>query len=1407
MSHAVFEVSWEVANKVGGIHTVVASRAPTMVARHGDDYVAIGPLLGDDRTRRVPFEEEPGFEEVREACREAGVEARVGRWLIAGRPRTILVGFSGLFALKDTILAGLWERYGVDSLFGGWDYVEPVLFAHAAGIALDRWWHEVVAPRRLPAVALFHEWMSGAGMLYLKEHLPAVGTVFLTHATVLGRALASAGRVPVLGLDGKTPEEVAKEQGVSSKHSMEGSAARAADVFSTVSRITAEEARLFHRREPVPLLPNGLDLDVIDQLASAAPFDDVRARLRQVAYAVTGEDAKDAFYVCISGRYEVHNKGIDLLLQALARLDGAAGRPIVAFLLVPSSTTGLKRDVKDRVQDPGLEPAAPLGLSTHDLVDADRDPVQALARELGLRNETGRRVKIVQVPVYLDGHDGLLDLPYETVLKAMDLGAYPSFYEPWGYTPAECIAVGVPTVTTDCAGFGGWAAQEGLGEDAGVHVLARYERSDADAAKDLADVIERRTESAPDREKIAAACRRTARQLAWSDLVLFYQDAFDHALDLARDRGAREPLVPQRRRVSLTPQPLAESPRPRLVPFRVEARLPAALADLDRLARNLWWTWDVDARALFRGIDPELWTRTQANPLALLDRVLPERLEALAADAAFCARLAAVVGRFDAYVSSARAEVDLGEGAVLDRKRPVAYFSFEYALHPSLHGYAGGLGVLAGDHLKSASDLDLPLVAVGLLYRGGYGEQEISPHGEALTRASHDDPRELPLRRVRGADGEPLQVEVGLLDRQVVLFAWRADVGRVPLYLLDADQPDNRPADRELTRRLYSGDREHRLLQEILLGKGGIRLLGRLGLDPAVLHLNEGHAGFAPLERVAHLVHEENLAPDEAWAVVRATTAFTTHTPVPAGHDTFDEDLVRRHFGDTPAWTGLSWERFLASGRAPGQGGPFNMTYLAMSFASWINGVSRRHGEVSRRLLHPFWPGLLENELPVESITNGIHLPTWTSPEIASLLGAEGRAVTAADFAGAPGLPDEAVWTARCRARERMLDGLGQRLEAAALARGEARKIAREREGLRSDALYLVFARRFSPYKRPTLLLGDPDRLARLLGDEDRPVRLVFAGKAHPDDGLGQGLVRAVVAATRDPRLRGRVFFVPNYDLSLARLLVQGADVWLNHPIPPLEASGTSGMKVAANGGLNLSVLDGWWVEGHDGMNGWALDGVAEAADRASADEIEASAIFSLLEAEVVPSFFDREGRVPRRWVERVKHALATIPPVFDTDRMVSEYARRAYGPLAANHARLSSRRYAAARALAAEHRRLRDAMDEVRIAATRIGNLEGVGVGDYVDAEVDLSLNGLRPTDVSVELVLARSSESEETDHLQSLTVRRLDARGPGANGVHRYEGRLRLERPGPYRWGLRVRPRETTGLDLTLHRLVRWA
>jgi starch phosphorylase len=696
--------------------------------------------------------------------------------------------------------------------------------------------------------------------------------------------------------------------------------------------------------------------------------------------------------------------------------------------------------------------------------------------------------------------------------------------------------------------------------------------------------------------------------------------------------------------------------------------LPSPLRALERLSWNYWWSWSADGAGVYRDLDADFWDECEHNPRLLLAQVSEYRLAEMATDPVYLDRVRKLADQFDDYLA-------LGpiRSFGIVPESPVAYFCAEYGVHNSLPLYSGGLGVLAGDHLKSASDLRLPLVAVGLLYHYGYFRQRLSREGWQEESYRETDPDELPLKRITAEDGAPLLIEVFIRERTVRAQVWRADIGRVPLYLLDTNISENQETDRWVTGHLYGGDRETRIVQEMLLGIGGVRLIRKLGIEPSVFHLNEGHSAFLTLELAREIIHSRGLNFAEAAKQVRQRAVFTTHTPVAAGNDEFEIDLLTRSFG--PGYVkelGLSHEEFVALGRTDpaNHREPFGLTPLAIRMCRSTNGVSRKHGEVSRALWQKLWPEETIEHVPITYVTNGVHAPTWVAPLIRSLFEkyagpdwsslSRDRSLWAQAVAR---IPDEELWNAHLLMKERLVAFIRQRSFLARLHQDEsAEAIAAAQSMFESRALTIGFARRVAGYKRWNLVLKDTKRLLGIINNVERPVQFVFAGKAHPQDQEAKLVLQEVALWGSSSGVGNRSVFLQNYDHEIARQLVQSVDVWLNVPRRPLEASGTSGEKVAMNGGLNLSVLDGWWLEGYDGTNGFAIGSSVEGAENANVDRSDAESLYSLLERQVVPLYYDRAGDgLPRKWIAMMKNAIATLVPEFNSDRMVEEYARRIY--------------------------------------------------------------------------------------------------------------------------------------------------
>jgi starch phosphorylase len=840
--------------------------------------------------------------------------------------------------------------------------------------------------------------------------------------------------------------------------------------------------------------------------------------------------------------------------------------------------------------------------------------------------------------------------------------------------------------------------------------------------------------------------------------------------------------------------------------FTVRTVLPAVLAPLGELALNLRWSWHTPSQDLFRSLDPALWDEADRDPVQLLAALGPDRLASLAEDGDVVRRVEEAAADLQAYLTEDRWYQNLQREAGDDPGRAVprtiAYFSPEFGITAVLPQYSGGLGILAGDHLKAASDLGVPIVGVGLLYRSGYFAQSLSREGWQQERYPVLDPNGLPIALLRDSAGEPLKVRVGLPGgRHLVAQVWKAQVGRVPLLLLDSDIEDNEPAERDVTDRLYGGGSEHRLLQEMLLGIGGVRALRAYAeltgsAAPEVFHTNEGHAGFLGIERIRELTEEAGLTFDEAIEAARAATLFTTHTPVAAGIDRFARDLIEQHFGGDNACPGVPVDRVLALGAEDYEGGDpsvYNMAVMGLRLAQRANGVSKLHGEVAREMFAPLWPGFDGQEIPISHVTNGVHAPTWVAPEVFALGESEiGRQLVqeATGWEGIEQVSDEHIWDVRRVLRKRLVTDARQRLRVAWGQRGASdAELGWVDKVLDPDVLTIGFARRVPSYKRLTLMLRDPDRLKALLLDPDRPVQLVVAGKAHPADDGGKKLIQELVRFTDDPKVRNRIVFLPNYDIAMAQALYPGCDVWLNNPLRPLEACGTSGMKSALNGGLNLSVLDGWWDEMYDGHNGWAIptaDGVTDPDHR---DDLEAAALYDLIENTVAPLFYDRTATgQPARWIEMVRHTLQTLGPQVLASRMVRDYVLGLYAP-ACRSAHALNETYEGARELAAWKARVRTAWSGVRV-----DHVEASGVGDVPEVGTTLevrafvSLGDLTPDDVDVQVVHGRV---DVDDQITDTSVVGLHHAETYEGGRHRYAGEIKLERPGPFGYTTRIVPR----------------
>jgi len=839
--------------------------------------------------------------------------------------------------------------------------------------------------------------------------------------------------------------------------------------------------------------------------------------------------------------------------------------------------------------------------------------------------------------------------------------------------------------------------------------------------------------------------------------------------------------------------------------FTVRPVLPPALASLNELAGNLRWSWHPETQDVFEAVDPELWESTGRDPVGLLGAVGRARLEELAGDQGFLDRLAAAHADLQRYLTGDR-WYQRRRAAGVDGPAAIAYFSPEFGITAVLPQYSGGLGILAGDHLKAASDLGVPIIGVGLLYRHGYFKQSLSREGWQQETYPVLDPDGLPISLLREENGSGAMISIALPDGPELLARiWVASVGRVPLLMLDTDVEGNPDHYRDVTDRLYGGTSEHRLRQELLLGVGGVRALRAYSritghVAPEVFHTNEGHAGFLGLERIRELTVAEGgprLDFDTALEVGRASTVFTTHTPVPAGIDRFPGTLVEQYFSGVGPTPGVPVDRILALGSEDYEGGDpsvFNMAVMGFRLAQRANGVSKLHGHVSRDMFNGLWPAFDEAEVPIGSITNGVHAPTWVAREMFELAAGHGVDKDTDDVDAfwdvVDKVPGSEVWATKRVMREKLVVDARRRLRRSWEKRGAARaELSWIDNALDPDVLTIGFARRAASYKRLTLMMRDPERLKSLLLHPDRPVQLVIAGKAHPADDGGKKLIQDIVRLSDDPEIRHRIVYLPNYDIAMAQPLYPGCDVWLNNPLRPYEACGTSGMKAALNGGLNLSILDGWWDEWYDGDNGWAIptaDGVDDVDHR---DDLEAAALYDLIENDVAPRFYDvdHEG-VPTRWLEMTRHTLKSLGPKVLATRMVRDYVRELYAPAATTAHALNSD-YAGAATLAAWKKKVKSGWAGVRVEHVESsGVADAPEVGDTMSVRAFVSLGDLAPSDVDVQLVHGRSTGE---DQLVDTAIESLHVAESYEGGRHRFDGSLALDRSGAFGYTVRVIPR----------------
>ncbi len=843
-----------------------------------------------------------------------------------------------------------------------------------------------------------------------------------------------------------------------------------------------------------------------------------------------------------------------------------------------------------------------------------------------------------------------------------------------------------------------------------------------------------------------------------------------------------------------------------LFTFNVVPKLPARLEPLREMVFNLWWTWEPSARRLYRHLDTALWTKVNHNPVRMLQLTRQARLDELAEDEAFLRDLDTVYAAFRTYMER---QDTYGS---FRRNELIAYFSAEFGFHESIPIYSGGLGILSGDHCKAASDLGLNFVGVTLLYRHGYFKQQINKEGWQESVSLNQNFHHLPMQEVRSGE-EPLRVGVDIRGRTVFAKVWEMKVGRVVLYLLDTDIVENSPEDRLITAQLYGGDLEMRIKQEIVLGIGGIHALNAMGLKPRVYHMNEGHSAFLSLELIRRGVQEKGLDFKSALQLVAAANVFTTHTPVPAGNDAFTKELMQRYFGEYPAAVGIPFEEFFSFGQATrNKVEAFSMTILALRTSRHANGVSKLHGEVSRYLWKDVWAGVPEDEVPITAITNGIHTKTWLSPEFSELYARylpdwREKLTDRGYWRGVIDIPDKALWETHLLLKSRLVEFVRERVRLQRERHGLAPEKQREvNQLLDPEILTIGFARRFATYKRGALLFSDLGRLKRLLNNPERPVQVIFAGKSHPQDDGGKRLIQEVVRWSREEGLEHRIVFVEDYDIYIGRRLTQGVDLWLNNPLRPLEASGTSGMKLPPNGGLNLSVLDGWWCEGYNGKNGWAIGAEITEGEPEFQNEVDAASLYHILETQIAPLYYAKpDGVLPTAWLQLMRDSIRSVTPVYNTQRMVQEYSEKLYEPAALAHTRLEKDKAAKAREVSKWKNRMRQLWPQVRVGDVRILNANPVAlrVGEALEVEARVHLGEVEPEHVCVQAYVG------ETDDARLIHPKgvELEHTGQAEDGCHLYKGTISAPESGTYGFNVRVLPHHPNLTQAHELRLITWS
>ena len=1412
----LFEVSWEVCNKVGGIYTVLRTKLKQVVKNFGDNYILIGPWYKENKG--FVESSSPFLDAIKNKLAAKNILCRVGYWDAESKPTVILVEFKQRYEI-NTLLYSLWINFGVDSLASSYEYHEPVLFSTVAGEVICVLSEEMLIQER-QVIAQFHEWMSGAGLLHLKKNSDKIATVFTTHSTVLGRAISQDNRMVYHLPPNFNPDAEARKYGVFAKHSLEKATAREADCFTVVSNITADEANIVLSKYPDKIVFNGLDIEQKRQEIVCAKRQENREKLLQVASKIIGIPIdKSALLWVTSGRYEFHNKGYDLLLKSLAQLENNLAEnspPVVIFILIAVNWYGKQDSLSEINLDKFPEQLNALGIATHKIHNVTNDSILKLSNELNLKKPEGK-VHVVFSDTYLQGCDGVFDISYEQILAACDLSIFPSFYEPWGYTPLESIAYSTPTVTTDLSGFGCWVNNLKQDHSDAVYVLPRKDFAEQKSIAVLGEYLLTIIKQGHNESSIASI-RDKAWQIAgltdWKFFYKGYLDAYMQAikfnkLSLAKfdTTGLDNLFVTNVRDVEVN--------KPRFHLFQYEGLLPEKLGDLRELAYNFWWLWHEEAKELFQKIDPVLWEQALQNPVRFLNLVSSRALEVAANDEGYISAYHKVITNFISYMQTDRRDIELCNSVLVNSAHPIAYFCMEYGISECLPIYSGGLGILAGDYLKAMSDLHIPTVAVGLFYKQGYFKQNINAKGEQEAVYETWNPTQIPMRTVNDASGKEVLTSIEILGRTVYMQAWEVKVGHVNLYLLDTDVPENTAIDREITNSLYGGSREIRLVQEMILGIGGTKfLVDKLNIKPVLYHLNEGHSAFLLLERIGSLCHQGYFF-EEAQEMVRSSSIFTTHTPVLAGNETFTEELVKKYLQDyAVSRLGITFDRLFNLARdVTAKFSIFSMTVLALRLTLNANAVSKLHGKVARAMWNAIWPGSLECEVPIGVVTNGVHLATWLGKEMrllyANCLSTEWieRQDATTIWEKFKTVTNQKLWNAHQKQKEKLIKVVRNFLVEQYTLRNESKHLINASlKYLASNVLLIGLSRRFAVYKRNDLFLLDTERLARILNNEKRPVVILIAGKAHPADGGGKNLISEIVATLRQAMFKGHIIFLEEYNIGLAKLLVQGVDLWLNTPILGREACGTSGMKAGINGALNFSTKDGWWDEAYSEQIGWQIESLTTIDDIDKRDDMENRCLLDRLESEIVPLYYKTNGaEFGAEWVEKMKASIAFIACNYNNLKMAKEYAGKFYNPIVVRSNQLRQNDLADLKKIVAWKQNITERFHSVKIKAIFINGIKDGKITSDGLLKIKLLLfsGEMIFNELEAQFILLRNNDNGFAADPVMVSLQRVASH---ETGVLTYVADYHIEDTGFYSYVIRVLPYNSMLLHKQDTELVHW-